>query len=831
MSSIPDPSSSSGRTPSLKAGLTALKQGDYQTAISHLEGVCETELYELSIVRAQMGLVTAYERTGKLQSAFELCQTLSRHSNAQVKEWAQKTLAQLQSRYPQGVSQTATPSEGTGFMPLESKPQPANPSGFMPLESENQTVNPTGFIPLESEPQRLQKKQQRSTPKEEAGFIAFPPVTPQKPSTSAKSQPPTDSPPAQLSTSQPEEIEELEPILSSEAVLEEIVEVPPPQAEAETYQPQWRNAGRANNWKPLKAIKTNKLWGLQIITVVLLFGLIHTAIHWKMAAINNILVKLPYLWPIQAFYQDYTQPILFTLLGLFIFSPWLLDAILKFFYGQKPLSMNQLSESSPEAAKLVKRICWKQKWPIPSLYLLPVSEPVILTYGNLPRTARITVSQGLLEQLSDDEIATLYAGELGHIVHWDFALMSLAVLVLQLPYVVYWQMAYWNEQGQRQISAPFLATALGGTMAVISAVAYGTYWLFRWPALWLSRQRVYYSDRHAVQLTGNPNGLTRALLKSAIGIAQDVQKIQRTSYVLEGFELLVPVGYRQALTLGSCYQISPLEPILEWDCANPYQPWLVINNSHPPLGDRLYVLAQYARFWKLDTELDLVAPAAKSKSQSSLQPLLLQGSPYFGALFGLVIAGVFWLTGWVGVTFKIRLLMWIWRDFNWLLAGAVMTGFSLGTILRINRFFPDIKPANTQRDPDLPPLLSDPQALPSDSEPVRLSGKLLGRKGIGNWLGQDLILQTSTGLVKLHYLSKWGPVGNLWPKPVRPSDLVSQTVTVSGWFRRGATPWIDLETLSTSAGKTSHSGHPIWSTLAAMVAALWAAYLISRGGL
>jgi hypothetical protein len=26
-----------------------------------------------------------------------------------------------------------------------------------------------------------------------------------------------------------------------------------------------------------------------------------------------------------------------------------------------------------------------------------------------------------LEQLADDEIATIYASQLGHIVHWDFA--------------------------------------------------------------------------------------------------------------------------------------------------------------------------------------------------------------------------------------------------------------------------------------------------------------------------------------------------------------------------------------------------------------------------
>jgi Zn-dependent protease with chaperone function len=43
----------------------------------------------------------------------------------------------------------------------------------------------------------------------------------------------------------------------------------------------------------------------------------------------------------------------------------------------------------------------------------------------LPDTARLVVSKGLFTYLDDDEAATVYAHELGHIVHWDFALMTL----------------------------------------------------------------------------------------------------------------------------------------------------------------------------------------------------------------------------------------------------------------------------------------------------------------------------------------------------------------------------------------------------------------------
>lgn len=854
MNSIPEPPPSSagasGATPSLETGLAALKQGDYSAAITHLEGICEIELHEPSILRAQMGLVVAYEHIGNTEKAIALCQTLNKSDKSQVKQWATRTLAGLQARLSQKKSapaQTLQPSnptrvqsspaptaseatvDPTGFVPLDNQPAAkaaaSNPTGFVPLDhppaAKAAASNPTGFVPLDNQP----VKSKHTAPKA---------VPPPPPSRRAANPPPLPNQQTQPSAAEVgSQAEGKQKLLSS------------PNPQVQDYQPSWRNAGRAQNWKPLGSVKQGRLWFLQATTVFLLVFVIRTLVHFAMSLINDILVKLPSMSPIQVFYYDQTQSIVMILVALLILSPWLLDGLLELFYGQKPLSVKTLESHSPEAAKLVKRICWKNKWPWPNLKVLPVNVPVAFSYGNLPRTARIVVSQGLLDQLADDEIATIYAGELGHLANRVLPLMSVAVLVVQIPYLIYWQAAYWDEQGQRQIQSPFLLSSWRAVMVVISSLAYGVYWVFRWPAFWLSRQRLYYSDRVATQTTGNPNGLTRALLKMAIGIASDVGKQRSTSYLLEGFDLLLPVGYRQAITLGSCYSVTPLEPLLEWDRSNPHRQWLTINNAHPPLGDRLNILALYARFWKLETELDLPVPepAAKKKggkkptspaiqnSPQKNQQMLLQGAPFFGVLIGLIFASLFWLLGWLGVQLRIPEISWVLRDHQWLLTGFVLTGFSMGTLMRINSFFPDIKPSNVLDESSLPTLLANPTALPVDSQPVRLEGKLLGRKGIGNWLGQDLILQTSTGLVKLHYLSKFGPLGNLWSHSPRPSDLVNKQVIAKGWFRRGATPWLDLETLSTSAGQTSHSGHPIWSTILAGVAALWGAYLISRGGL
>jgi Zn-dependent protease with chaperone function len=469
------------------------------------------------------------------------------------------------------------------------------------------------------------------------------------------------------------------------------------------------------------------------------------------------------------------------------------------------------------------------------LGLLPTNTPVALTYGNLPKTARIVVSEGLLAQLADDEIATLFAGQVGHIVHWDFVLMSLGVLVLQVPYTIYWQVAQWGEQLETKFSSSrLILRLLTGLTGLIASISYGIYWLLRLPLLWFSRARVYYSDRLAVETTGNPNGMTRALLKTALGITEDIETLGKTSGLLESFDLLLPVGYQQAIPLSRYSSQASFEKLLNWDCTNRYRDWLIVSASHPLIGERLAMLARCAQFWKLETELDLPSltppirtnAARLSKLGNSHKALpLLQSCLLFGLVLGLILRGLLWLIGKIGDVLNIWQLIWMYNATPFLNA-CILVAFSLSVFLWINGYFPDIKPSTVQTEPDLGDLFANPATLPPDSQPVQITGKLLGRRNLLNWLAQDLILQTPTGLVKLHFFSFLGPFGNVLPLPIRPSNLIEQQVTVSGWFRRGVTPWIDIESLRSQSGRVARANYPIWVTLLALAAAVLGAYLI-----
>lgn len=782
--------------PALKKGLDALKRKDYVAAVAQLEVVSQNTTHRPTQVQAQMGLVKAYEQIGEVKGAIDLCHLLNKSKSRQVQQWADQSLAKLTQRYPDAAAPIA--SDLTGFVPLTHAPQPSQRER---VETEETAATPASDRELEfenpfylSEEVLSEEALSEEALSEEA--ISDEPIAPSK----------TDE---------------------AIGIPQTPTRTPPQAAKAALSQPiEWRQAGRAQKWAGLGASQLESLWALELGTTIALFGLVVVSVGW--VADQTVgwlsLIESPVdLREVAVYYQRPFWSVVLFLVALFGLSPWLLDWVLRSFHRLQPLSIATLSSHSREAERVLKRVSSQRRSPLPKLGILPTAAPLAISYGYSPQTARIAVSQGLLKQLTDDEIAAVYAGELGHIARWDFAVMSFVTLVLQIPYLVYWQAAVGGDwvAARRSMNRP-LRLFLLSIAGVISALGYGLYWLYRWAGLLLSRIRLYYSDRFASETTGNPNGLTRALLKMTIGTATEIQQRGYTSYLLESVELLTPIGHRAALSFGSVLPHSSIAEATAWERASPARRWLTLNNTHPLLSDRLDRLDRYAQHWRLEPELDLPRPPQSHRS------LWLQAAPWLGMLAGLAIALALWTVG--------AIADWMnWIIFSWLrgdrgtLWGLVLMGFSFGTFLRINAFFPDIRSTNTQVEPLLPAMLSD--AAPLSSQPVQFRGKLLGRKGVGNWLVQDLLLQTGAGCIKLHYLSQLGAPGNLLLHPHRPDDWVNRSVTVIGWFRRGATPWIDVDRIHIQQGTTIRSNHPIWSTLLASVAALWGAWLIVQGGL
>ncbi|MBE9210014.1 M48 family metalloprotease [Nostoc sp. LEGE 06077] len=731
---------------SLEAGLTALKQGDYKTAIAQLEPVAISKGNSTTSLQARVGLVMAYARTGEARKAIALCQTLRDSQNPQVQEWAERALTHLTKRKQQKKVENRQSSTAS------SQPSKASSSAV----SSGRIQQPLLEKPVHS-------NHYQNT------FIETP-VTSQNRFTESDEYTPTQ--------------------------------------QLNIY---WRQAKRAKVWQPLRKPKLLPLRLQALLTIVALFWVMEFLLKLAMVSVNVILDKLPYLAPLPFFYRDPKLVVIGILASAIALSPWLLDWLLTRFCSQQPLSKDILHSRSRETARVLQRYCQQKRWQLPHLRIIPINTPIVLTYGNLPRNARIVVSQGLLNQLADDEIATIYATQLGHIAHGDYLVMSL-VLLLTLPiYRLYQQISQWGNSVSGIWQWPF---------NVFASLAYGMWCLFTGTALWFSRSRHYYSDRLAAEITGNPNALIRAFLKIAIGIAHDIQQSQHTNCQLESLNLLMPISYQQSLSLGSIAGHISFESALMWDHLNPYRHWLAINNSHPLLGQRIQWLCQIARHWHIETEVHF---NSEQFIKTTRQSFLLQIAPFLGIPIGFGFAGLIWLSWQTAFSLKFLNLKWIYEDWNFV-SGCLLIGFSIGLVIRMNAFFPNLKTASWQADESLPNILANPSAIPIDTTSVCLVGKLLGRPGTANSLAQDLILQSSTGLVKLHHVP-WLCLG----QKVHLPDLIGRQITVTGWFRRGATPWIDIQTVQTQTGTTIYSPHPIWSTILAIAAQAWGAYIFLLG--
>lgn len=83
----------------LVAGLEALKAKDYEEAIFQFEIVCETELDQPTIEKAQINLVAAYEQNNQIEKALETCQIVMDSKNPIHKKWAKAEMPHLAKIY------------------------------------------------------------------------------------------------------------------------------------------------------------------------------------------------------------------------------------------------------------------------------------------------------------------------------------------------------------------------------------------------------------------------------------------------------------------------------------------------------------------------------------------------------------------------------------------------------------------------------------------------------------------------------------------------------------------------------------------------------------
>lgn len=562
-----------------------------------------------------------------------------------------------------------------------------------------------------------------------------------------------------------------------------------------------RQTSRAQTGVKLLASVSGNLALASGVTLAMLFGMVLVLSLAVVFIVGNDN-------PLQGLAIALTFTVIFNIAAFFL-SPFLMDLTQSWLYQTRWVSLNDVANYSPEAARVIEQVCQAKKLKQPRLGIIDDQNPTAFTYGSLPNSARLVVSQGLFTYLEDEEVATVYAHELGHIVHWDFAVMTLASTLVQITYLIYVTARRLGRGGGKLKDA-------AGTAAAIAYVFYivGTYLL-----LFLSRTREYFADHFAAETTGNPNALSRALVKIAYGIVEEGKRNPEPSRMIEGTRALGIYDHKAAASTGTAYRIAA-EPrqigrVFLWDLFNPWGWWMELNSTHPLTGKRIRALSNYAEQLGLPTEFDMgrIVGEGKNLSKKKLYgnfvvDLLLYSAMPIGFFVGMV----------VGLTMMATMPL--------APVGVAFVGLGVGLFVRTLVMFPNFQQA---AESDVLKLMSNPYASPLRGQPTQLQGELIGRGDAGYQFGSDLKLQDRTGMIYLHFASRFGPIGNFLFGMKRVQNLLGAQVGATGWFRRGVAPWIDLTEFVTESGTVVKSFHRLWSFIGAGLAIVFGVIVLVAG--
>jgi heat shock protein HtpX len=161
--------------------------------------------------------------------------------------------------------------------------------------------------------------------------------------------------------------------------------------------------------------------------------------------------------------------------------------------------------------------------PMPTVYIIDDTAPNAFATGRDPKHASVAVTSGLLEKLDREELQGVIGHELSHVRNFDirFALL-VAVLVGSIAlisdlflrgFLRFGIFGGGGGRGGRDRGGGGILVLVMIVVAVVFAIVAPIF--ARLVQLAVSRQREYLADASSVELTRNPSGLERALVKVA----------------------------------------------------------------------------------------------------------------------------------------------------------------------------------------------------------------------------------------------------------------------------------------------------------------------------
>ncbi|MBK1660662.1 zinc metalloprotease HtpX [Paracraurococcus ruber] len=188
--------------------------------------------------------------------------------------------------------------------------------------------------------------------------------------------------------------------------------------------------------------------------------------------------------------------------GTNLWAWWNSDRMVLSMHNAQPVAPAQ----APRLFAMVQRLAQRAGLPMPALYVIQEDQPNAFATGRNPQNAAVAVNTGLLDLMSEEEVAGVVAHELAHIRHRDTLLMTItATLAGAIGMLAQFGFLFGGrtQDGRRNPFGPIgaiLLVVVGPIAAMLVQMA-------------ISRSREYEADRLGAEIAGDPRWLAAALQK------------------------------------------------------------------------------------------------------------------------------------------------------------------------------------------------------------------------------------------------------------------------------------------------------------------------------
>jgi len=202
--------------------------------------------------------------------------------------------------------------------------------------------------------------------------------------------------------------------------------------------------------------------------------------------------------------------------GMNFFSYFFSERLSLMMYRAQPVTPQENPEVYARVYPLVQGLTQRMGLPMPRLWLIPEAQPNAFATGRNPHHASVAFTEGILSLMTDRELEGVVAHELGHVLHRDILISSvaatLAAAITFLAHIAQWGMIFGGYGRDREDDRGG-GGALGGLLMIFLAPIAAA--LIQ---MAISRSREYSADQASAKYTGSPDGLISALGKLERGV-------------------------------------------------------------------------------------------------------------------------------------------------------------------------------------------------------------------------------------------------------------------------------------------------------------------------